>query len=143
MEVNKSPIKDLIVKLDRDNAETTNRLHIYVTIWTYFSEVEIKQFSKEDLFNLAFAETDTDRLGILKFNIHLVPSSNATILNKPTVVSKSFYLTNGENANFKFNEKINNIFLAEVIQLTKPTGTKRTVITYEDTDVIDDTLFTS
>ena len=61
------------------------------------------------------------------------------MLKQPVLISKVFELKQSE-LGYKFNNNSDFIFLTNIVSPEKPTGTKRTVITYEDTDVIDDTM---
>lgn len=131
-------IESLAVNVNRDDKEFSERLHIEVTISTYFSNSEIREFSKEDLYNLNVTGNLEGRIDLLKFNVYLVTSLDAIKLEKPVEVKRTFHLTNKKNASFVFNDS--SILVTDVILIStiNPTGTKRTVITYEDTDVIDE-----
>ncbi|WP_430408819.1 hypothetical protein [Kordia sp.] len=128
-------IKDFKIHITRSPGEVAEEIYVYVTIWSQLSNVEIKDFATEDLQN---HNTEKEAAGVLNLDIHLVRKENSIVLDKPVLIYKVFELNRSE-LNFKFNEKNDFIFLTNIISQEKPTGTKRTVITYEDTDVIDDT----
>jgi hypothetical protein len=115
-------------------------LHIDVTISTFLSNLEINEFSENDLYNLKIVDNAGATFKLLKFDVHLINSENLIALEKPVVIKREFRLKNKENANFTFDTDENSILLTDVKLNIKPTGTKRAVITYEDTDVIDDTM---
>lgn len=131
-----SSIKNFNVHISRTAGDIANEICVYVTIWTLFSNTEIKSFEAEDLRNL---NVEKDTAGVLNLNVHLVRKENSILLEKPVLVYKVFELKRSE-LDFRFNEKNDFIFFTNIISPEKPTGTKRTVITYEDTDIIDDTI---
>lgn len=131
-----SSIKDFNVHISRSAGNIANEIYVYVTIWSLLSNAEIKNFEAEDLQN---HNKEKDAAGVLNLNVHLVRKENSIVLKKPVLVYKVFELKSSE-LDFKFNKENDFIFLTNIISPEKPTGTKRTVITYEDTDIIDDTI---
>jgi len=129
-------IKDFNIHISRNSGSVAEKIYVYITIWSFLSNVEIKSFEAKDLRN---HNTDTKVAGVLNLNIHIIKSEHSILLKKPTLIYQVFELNKSE-LDFRFNEKNDFIFLANIISQDKPTGTKRTVITYEDTDVIDETL---
>jgi len=138
MNTNLNAIERLAVNIARDDNESSERLHIEVVISTYFSNSEIREFSKEDVYNLKVTDNQDAEVGLLKFNVYLVTSLDAIKLEKPVEVKRSFQLKNKVNASFVFNDSSILLTDVHVVSNMNPTGTKRTVITYEDTDVIDE-----
>lgn len=136
-EITSSDIDQLLIKIARDNQDTTENLHIYVTLWTYFLNMSIKDAEKDDLENLK-DKNDKD-LGILQFNIR-IQLNNLEKSPEPIAVNKLFKLQKGKDFQFTFDKKNSNVFVTQLLLDTKPDGTKRTVITYEDTDVIDENI---
>lgn len=141
MKTNQSGILNINFRVFREDKSETNRLQIYGTLWTNLSNVEIKEFEKEDLKNITISKEHGINFGLLKLKIVIISTGEPKLLNKFIPLNCCLDLTNGENADFKFDEYNDNILLINVNnQVTgNPTGTKRTVITYEDTDVIDET----
>lgn len=153
METNqlKSPLIDAHIRVAREKKQETSKLHIWVTLLIKFSNVEIIPFNREkDLKNFETIDEEGKSIGVLNFNVHVEPIDNDSKLSEtPITISKFYEFTNeiGGNADFKFDEGKNFIFLTNIITdkliTSRPEGTKRTVITYEDTDVIDDTRISS
>ncbi|WP_298420566.1 hypothetical protein [uncultured Kordia sp.] len=131
-----SLIKKFNAHVSRNKGDVANEVYVYITILSQFSNVEIKAFEVKDLRNL---NEEKDVAGVLNLDVHILRKEGAIVLKKPTLIYKVFEFNTNE-LDFRFNEKNDFIFLINVITNEKPTGTKRTVITYEDTDVIDDTL---
>lgn len=131
-----SLIKKINVHISRTKGDIADEIYVYITVWSLLSNLEIKSFEAEDLRN---HNTEKGIAGVLNLDIHLIKKENSIELKKPVLVHKVFELRRSE-LDFKFNEKNDFIFLTNIITPDKPTGTKRTVITYEDTDIIDDTI---
>ncbi len=131
-----SLIKKINVHISRTKGEIAEEIYVYITAWSLLSNLEIKPFEAEDLRN---HNVEKGTAGVLHLDVHLIKKESSIELKKPVLIHKVFELRRSE-LDFKFNEKNDFIFLTNIITPDKPTGTKRTVITYEDTDIIDDTI---
>ncbi len=131
-----SLIKKINVHISRTKGEIAEEIYVYITAWSLLSNLEIKPFEAEDLRN---HNVEKGTAGVLHLDVHLIKKESSIELKKPVMIHKVFELRRSE-LDFKFNEKNDFIFLTNIITPDKPTGTKRTVITYEDTDIIDDTI---
>ncbi|WP_298420568.1 hypothetical protein [uncultured Kordia sp.] len=135
-------ISNIEIRIQRENKAETNKILVYATAWTTIPNLKFKDFENKDLNNINIIWEDLD-LKLLELKLYLIPDDG----NEPPV--RRFYainyfleIINNENAKFEFNNKDNNVLLTKVsmkVGTADPTGTKRTVITYEDTDIIDDT----
>ncbi len=134
-------IVNINVRVVRENKPETDIILIYATVWTNLSNLKFKEFLRRDLVNIGAVAPRVD-LRMLNLNLYLEKTDETSTLEEYIPINCFLELKKGINADFKFNEDMENIFVTNVILnevQTNPTGTKRTVITYEDTDVIDDT----
>ncbi|EDP95955.1 hypothetical protein U8527_13710 [Kordia algicida OT-1] len=139
MKTEKNPIKSVQMVVAREDKETTNQLHVELTVETTF-DIDFKEVSSEDINNLeAFNKDKTAVLNVLKLSIYLIPktkvSSETIFKNK-----HKFEIIKDpkKGIDFKFDNDENSVFVVEVkVKDARPDGTKRKVITYEDSDLID------
>lgn len=81
-----------------------------------------------------------DNINILILSLERNIQENITF--KPTPLTFSLELDE-KNDKLDFNDASNHLFLVEIIDENgRPTGTKRSVVTYEDTDIIDTSIAT-
>lgn len=139
MKTEKNPIKSVQMVVARENKETTNQIHVELSVETTL-DVAFKEFSAEDINNLeAFNKDKTVTLNVLKLSIYLIPKtpvSSETIFK----TQKKFEITKDpeKGIDFKFDNYENTVFVVEIkVNDSRPDGTKRKVITYEDSDLID------
>lgn len=133
-------VLNINVRVERQDKLESNEILIYATIWTTFPNIRLKKFERKDLRNVTILNPVA--LGFLNLDLVLETQDvEVEQLKEPIPINCFLRLINGENADFEFNADRNNVFVTNVIdEITgRPTGTKRTVITYEDTDIIDDT----
>ncbi len=139
METNQpiSSILDFDVRIARNVGREASKIYVYLTIWTLFPDVKIKSFETKDLLN---HKANVQSPGILNLNTFVVAKKNSILLEKPTVAFKFFELNKENDIDFEFNLNSDFIFLINIHDLVRPEGTKRKVITYEDSDIIDETV---
>ncbi|QHI35473.1 hypothetical protein IMCC3317_08190 [Kordia antarctica] len=130
----------------RNKGEEANILHIYTTTWLEIPNVKFKKFN---LSNFSFSEPGSE-IGFLVLNLIFESKENLMTENIETIerypINKFLKITKDNYPDFKFNAStfdilvINTSIVSNEIPIDDPTGTKRTVITYEDTDIIDETI---
>jgi len=139
MESNRQLIESLQIQVKRDDAKSTERLHVTVILSVFIANPIIKSFSKEDIYNLKVEDHHDELLNLLKLNVFVQVKNDIIILQKPVTKTATFKI-NREEVDFNFNDQDAFLLVVEAKLFDiRPEGTKRKVITYEDTDVIDDT----
>ncbi|WP_298511816.1 hypothetical protein [uncultured Kordia sp.] len=141
MKTDDNPVKSLkLVKVAKEkDKKSTNKIHVEVAIETIFENLKIAEFSAEDIENL---KTDgKEPLNIVRLFVNLIPKGELVIAEKPgDPLKDKLKIDKAEGAKFEFNDDDNSILVVETRILgIRPEGTKRKVITYEDSDVIDQT----
>jgi predicted DNA-binding ArsR family transcriptional regulator len=145
MKSQKDVLKSLKIHVKRTNNKVlANEIRVKLTIEKPTGDYIFKDFSEDHIRNFELIETtqteSKERLGILKFDAHLIFKEKEVTENdkKP---EKEYIIKNGIHADFKFDHAENSLLVVEVFaDGIRPLGTKRKVITYEDSDLIDDTL---
>ena len=138
-------VMDVNMHVCRDNDTKTERLQVFVVVWTKFTNMTIREVAANDLKHTIIHKGYEDELGILQLNLYVVPIENAEIMiaKQPIVLSKFIEFDRTTHKNLKFDNDTNATFFISVFPPNRPDGTKRRVITYEDSDVIDDTVQTN
>ena len=142
METDNNSLK--LLRLDRvarDKGKSSNRIHVDVSIETIFENLEIAKFSSKDITNLK--TEGNEPLNILLFRINLVPRDGDLGVTGviPEPLSGEFKIEKGKDVQFEFDNDENSILIIEAkISGTRPDGTKRKVITYDDCDEIDEAV---
>lgn len=141
MKTDDNLIESFIVKVARDkNADTTENLHVTATIKTFFENVKIEPFSKTNLYNFTIVDNAGDKSQLLKLDIYVILPTKI-VKSTELFEHKNIYKFNkNEAADFEFDAGKNSVFLIEAkikAKNSKPEGTKRKVITYEDSDIIE------
>ena len=135
-------ISNIDIRIERNNKPETDKILVYATAWTTTPNLKFKDFEEKDLYNINLNWNELD-LRLLKLKLYLVPDEKAEpSTSEHYPINYFFEIVNNENAHFVFNNKEDNVLITKVEikgAIRNPTGTKRTVITYEDTDIIDDT----
>lgn len=130
-----------LIRVGRQKGKiSTKKIWVDVEIITILDNLEIAKFSPEDITNL---KTDEKKpLNILRLRINLISKGNNSIITKiPEPLIGRFEITKGTDVQFEFDDDTNSILVVEAkIKGIRPDGTKRKVVTYEDTDEIDETI---
>ncbi|AXG71514.1 hypothetical protein KORDIASMS9_03771 [Kordia sp. SMS9] len=127
------------VKRTKD-AASADKIHVFATIKTNFTATVVK-FSQKHLYTLRMVDNAGDAFNLLKYDIYLIPSLDEDASEQMVQHENLFKLEKEDGVQFEFDEEENSLFMMEVkIQGTRPEGTKRRVITYEDCDEIDEAM---
>jgi hypothetical protein len=140
MPTNNDGIINFSIKLVRKDNEdgTIKTLYVSVRVLTTLEGLTIRDFSETDILNVG----DPTEIGLLNLNIHAVTTNeNHNSGNKELKLLTKIFTLNVADVKFFFDKEIYSVFIGNlnIPVSVGPVGTKRTVITYEDTDVIDDT----
>ncbi|MEM6721425.1 MAG: hypothetical protein AAF611_19015 [Bacteroidota bacterium] len=141
MNIDRNVIKSFTATVAKEAKVTsTSKIHIKIEVETTLKDAKIKDFQNEDIYNLTILDKVDDSFKLLKLNIYVVPNSREIeFLEKPQTIKNFFVIDKKNKAEFEFDIEENSIFLMEVkVDIFKPEGTKRRVITYEDSDDIDE-----
>jgi hypothetical protein len=142
MKTDDNSLKSLkLIKVEREkNKKSTDKIHIEVEVKTIFENLTVAKFSPKDITNL---KTDgKEPLNILRFCINLIPRGDNLIVAKiPEPLIGEFEIIKSKDVQFVFDDDANSILVVEAkIIGTRPDGAKRKVITYEDSDEIDEAI---
>ena len=147
MEPQDNVLESLKIQVKRSNNKVSaNEIRIKLTIdEKYAKDYKFKDFSKEDLCNFTLiksAETESkEKLGILKFDAYLIFKKQSAAANGEDKPEKEYKIKKENPEDFQFDNSENSLLLVQVFaDGIRPTGTKRKVVTYEDTDIIDETI---
>lgn len=142
MKTDDNSLKSLkLIKVAREkNKKTTDKIHIEVEVKTIFENLRVAEFSPKDITNLKTDEKNP--LNILRLRINLIPRGDDLIVAKiPEPLIGKFEIIKSKDVQFEFDNDANSILVVEAkIIGTRPDGTKRKVITYEDSDEIDEAV---
>ena len=135
------PIVDFDIRVCRDDGKETKRLQLFITVWIAQSNLEIQDVTIEDLLHTTINKETENEVGILQLDVHVatIPEKESKPLKKPVGISKLIEITDDSKTTLKYDEDLNSMFLVSIFPPSRPTGTKRRVIVYEDADIIDDT----
>ena len=143
----KAPFKKISVIVARNIGEKANKLHIFATAWTTIPNLK---FKFNGLNNKGSSIVSENEQKFLYLDLSLekaeegTPTKNES--NSGNYPVNQFFDFDLEKEKIEFNDSTCSIFIIKVSidETTTPVhtadsiGTKRTVITYEDTDVIDE-----
>ncbi len=128
----KSKINARVFRYQSAKVESTKKVAVHVQFWTNNTGDSLDFISIKNKKHCVKLELKVKRnLKGSKLNDFFVPISFCQVFD-----SKN----KDEKIDFEFESEGRDLFVISIDTGDKPTGGKRSVVTYEDTDLIDDTL---